>query len=195
MAGMRFNHMELSFAPGTLTKAFRDDVDAFYCDVLGWESLDTEVVGQSCHLLRPDDGQFLLLAEGDDPISSPGYDHLGLLSGDASRGRRCARGLSTVPGEGRAAPNQGIRRSHRSDLQRARLLCEVPPSDLVRRPVHGMAGRVRAHPPLAVHLKERWLTSGEAQRFHPGKNTCSRRTVNKFIWMSRVAQLEFTSAG
>jgi hypothetical protein len=76
---MRFNHMELSFARGTLTQQFRDEVDAFYCDVLGWRSLDTEVVGQLCHLLLPDDGQFILLAEGKEPISSPGYDHLGLL--------------------------------------------------------------------------------------------------------------------
>jgi len=76
---MRFNHMELSFPRGTLTREFRDDVDTFFCDVLGWDSLDTDVVGQSCHLLRPDDGQFLLLAEGIEPISSPGYDHLGLL--------------------------------------------------------------------------------------------------------------------
>jgi hypothetical protein len=58
MPSMRFNHMELSFPRGTLTKKFREDVDAFYCDVLGWDALDTEVVGQSCH---------------------PGYDHLGLL--------------------------------------------------------------------------------------------------------------------
>lgn len=79
MTRMRFNHMELSFPSGMLTQGFRDDVDAFYCGVLGWDSLDTEVVGQSCHLLRPDDGQFILLAEGRDPISSPGYDHLGLL--------------------------------------------------------------------------------------------------------------------
>ena len=79
MTRMRFNHMELSFERGTLTKEFRDEVDAFYCDVLGWTSLDTDVVGQSCHLLWPDDGQFILLAEGDSPISSPGYDHLGLL--------------------------------------------------------------------------------------------------------------------
>ena len=79
MAKMRFNHMELSFPWGTLTKEFREEVDAFYCDVLGWEALDTEVVGQSCHLLRPDDGQFILLAEGKEPMSSPGYDHLGLL--------------------------------------------------------------------------------------------------------------------
>jgi hypothetical protein len=79
MASMRFNHMELSFPVGTLTREFRDDVDAFYCGVLGWDALDTEVVGQSCHLLRPDDGQFILLAEGHEPMSSPGYDHLGLL--------------------------------------------------------------------------------------------------------------------
>jgi hypothetical protein len=81
MANMRFNHMELSFAKGTLTQPFRDEVDSFFCDVLGWRSLDTEVVGQLCHLLLPDDGQFILLAEGKDPISSPGYDHLGLLMG------------------------------------------------------------------------------------------------------------------
>ena len=69
MATMRFNHMELSFPVGTLTQEFRDDVDAFYCDVLGWNALDTEVIGQSCHLLRPDDGQFILLAEGKKPIA------------------------------------------------------------------------------------------------------------------------------
>lgn len=79
MAKMRFNHMELSFARGTLTQQFRDEVDSFYCDVLGWRSLDTEVVGKFCHLLQPDDGQFILLAEAKDPMSSPGYDHLGLL--------------------------------------------------------------------------------------------------------------------
>ena len=79
MAKMRFNHMELSFERGTLSQEFRDEVDAFYCDVLGWRSLDTEVVGQLCHLLLPDDGQFILLAEGKQPMSSPGYDHLGLL--------------------------------------------------------------------------------------------------------------------
>jgi hypothetical protein len=79
MTKMRFNHMELSFPLGTLTQEFRRDVDSFFCGVLGWGSLDTEVVGQSCHLLQPDDGQFILLAEGRDPMSSPGYDHLGLL--------------------------------------------------------------------------------------------------------------------
>jgi len=77
--GMRFNHMELTFAPGTLTDAFRDEVDAFYGSVFGWKALDTEVVGQRCHLLLPDAEQFILLAESEKPMSSPGFDHLGLL--------------------------------------------------------------------------------------------------------------------
>jgi len=76
---MRFNHMELTFPVGTLTEQFREEIDAFYSSVFGWGSLDTEVVGQSCHLLMPDPGQFILLAESDRPMSSPGYDHLGLL--------------------------------------------------------------------------------------------------------------------
>ena len=79
MARMRFNHMELTFEPGTLTPQFRKEVDDFYCGVLGWEALDTVVVNQECHLLRPDDGQFILLAESSKPMASPGYDHLGLL--------------------------------------------------------------------------------------------------------------------
>ena len=76
---MRFNHMELTFARGTLTDDFREEIDAFYGSVLGWSAIDTEVVGQQCHLLLPDSDQFILLAESDKPMSSPGYDHLGLL--------------------------------------------------------------------------------------------------------------------
>jgi hypothetical protein len=76
---MRFNHMELTFPRGTLSAAFREEVDAFYGSVFGWSGLDAEVVGQSCHLLMPDPDQFLLLAESDKPMASPGYDHLGLL--------------------------------------------------------------------------------------------------------------------
>jgi hypothetical protein len=76
---MRFNHMELTFARGTLTEAFRGEVDAFYGSVFGWKATDADVVGQSCHILLPDPDQFILLAESKKPMSSPGYDHLGLL--------------------------------------------------------------------------------------------------------------------
>jgi hypothetical protein len=76
---MRFNHMELTFPIGTLTESYRDEIDAFYSSVFGWKGLDTQVVGQSCHLLLPDPDQFILLAESAKPMASPGYDHLGLL--------------------------------------------------------------------------------------------------------------------
>lgn len=79
---MRFNHMELTFAPDTLDDVFRKEVDAFYGDVFGWKGVDTEVVGQLCHiLLCGDRGDFILLAESNKPMASPGYDHLGLLHG------------------------------------------------------------------------------------------------------------------
>jgi predicted enzyme related to lactoylglutathione lyase len=76
---MRFNHMELTFARGTLDTAKRDDIKRFYGDVLGWNTLDVPLLDQMTYYLSPDDGQFILLAESDRPISSPGYDHLGLL--------------------------------------------------------------------------------------------------------------------
>jgi hypothetical protein len=71
--------MELTFPPGTLDAGFRRDVADFYRELLGWESSDVDIVGQSCHFLRVDDGQFLLLAESERPMQAPGYDHLGLL--------------------------------------------------------------------------------------------------------------------
>ena len=76
---MRFNHMELTFPIGSLTGEFREEIDAFYSSIFGWTALDTEVVGQSCHLLFPDPDHFILLAESTKPMNSPGYDHLGLL--------------------------------------------------------------------------------------------------------------------
>ena len=79
MPTVRFNHMELTFAPGTLDEAYRADVAAFYGGLFGWASSDVDVVGQRCQYLRVDDGQFLLLAESERPMQSPGYDHLGLL--------------------------------------------------------------------------------------------------------------------
>ncbi|MBU3700712.1 MAG: VOC family protein [Acidimicrobiia bacterium] len=78
---MRFNHMELTFAPGTLTEEFRDRVRSFYGEVFGWVCRDTEILGQNALLMLLDERatQFILLAESPEPMSSPGYDHLGLL--------------------------------------------------------------------------------------------------------------------
>jgi hypothetical protein len=75
--------MELTFPVGTLDDVFRKEVDAFYGDVFGWTGVDTEVVGQLCHVMLTADGtgDFILLAESPKPMSSPGYDHLGLLQG------------------------------------------------------------------------------------------------------------------
>jgi hypothetical protein len=82
MPTMRFNHMELTFPAGTLTTDFREEIDAFYGSVFGWIGVDTEVVGQMCHILLSEEAQqFILLAESDKPMQSPGYDHLGLLFG------------------------------------------------------------------------------------------------------------------
>ena len=78
---VRFNHMELTFPPGTLDAEFRRDVAGFYGELFGWESSNVDIVGQNCQFLRVDDGQFLLLAEYERPMQAPGYDHLGLLCG------------------------------------------------------------------------------------------------------------------
>ena len=76
---VRFNHMELTMAPGALDEQARADIDAFYGDVFGWEGKDVPILGQMGHFIRVDDDQFLLLTEQRKHLHSPGYDHLGLL--------------------------------------------------------------------------------------------------------------------
>ena len=76
----RFNHVELTLPPGALAER-RREVAAFYADLFGWESLDVPIVGQLGLLLRtdPETSQFVLVTEQRRHMSSPGYDHLGLL--------------------------------------------------------------------------------------------------------------------
>jgi len=77
---MRFNHMELTLAPGLLAER-RREISAFYGDLFGWESLDVPILEQLGLLLRtdPETSQFILVTEQRKAMSSPGYDHLGLL--------------------------------------------------------------------------------------------------------------------
>jgi hypothetical protein len=76
---MRFNHMELTLPRGTLTSEFREKVDAFCTEVFGWSAIDSDLIGEVCHLLLPGPEQFILLAESDSPTSASACDHLGLL--------------------------------------------------------------------------------------------------------------------
>lgn len=77
---MRFNHMELTVAPGALTRD-REDLRHFFGEVFGFDSLDVPILGQQGLLLRtdPETSQFLLVTEQKKHLHSPGYDHLGFL--------------------------------------------------------------------------------------------------------------------
>jgi hypothetical protein len=68
---MRFDHLEVTFPKGTLTKSFRQDVDEFYCGIFGWTSQEVTVFGGACHRLSVDAGQFIMLAESDFPMAHP----------------------------------------------------------------------------------------------------------------------------
>jgi len=80
MSTPRFNHMELTLPPGELA-AHRPQIAEFYADLFGWEALDVPILKQTGLLLRtdPETSQFILVTEQKIHMSSPGYDHLGLL--------------------------------------------------------------------------------------------------------------------
>jgi hypothetical protein len=75
---LRFNHMELTFPPGSLTEEFCADVGAFYSDVLGFTSDVRPMFQQPSQTLTLPNGDFVLLIEGEQPMQAPGFDHLGI---------------------------------------------------------------------------------------------------------------------
>ena len=80
MSTPRFNHMELTLPKGELTQ-HRAEIADFYGDLFGWAALDVPSLKQTGLLLRtdPETSQFILVTEQRLHMSSPGYDHLGLL--------------------------------------------------------------------------------------------------------------------
>ncbi len=76
----RFNHVELTVPKGALEKS-RDELKAFYADLFDWDALDVPILKQNGLLLRtdPETSQFILVTEQRAHLSSPGFDHLGML--------------------------------------------------------------------------------------------------------------------
>jgi hypothetical protein len=74
---IRFNHMEITFPKGALTPEFLDDVKTFYGDVFGFSCTSGVMFGEQCITMRLGHNDFLLLIEGDDAMTAPGFDHLG----------------------------------------------------------------------------------------------------------------------
>lgn len=80
MTAMRFNHMELTLPPGSLTRD-REAIIAFYSEVFGFNAIDVPLFDSTGLLLSTDAeaSQFLLLMEQEEHLHSPGFDHLGFL--------------------------------------------------------------------------------------------------------------------
>jgi hypothetical protein len=108
---MRFNHLELTLPRDTLTSEFRQEVDTFYGAVFGWSAFDTVVAGQTCHLLQPDPGQFILLVGSDAPMSVNGDEHLGLLQESPDEVDRLLEECERY-----AEKDDRVRVTHREDL-------------------------------------------------------------------------------
>ena len=73
---LRFNHMELTFPPGSLTEEFCAGVAAFYSDLLGFTSEVRPMFHQRSQTLTLPNGDFVLLIEGEHPMQAPVFDHL-----------------------------------------------------------------------------------------------------------------------
>jgi len=74
----RINHLEVSFATGTLA-ALLPDITAFYCDTLGFSQIEIDLFPKPHRFLTSDayGGNFIYLAENAEPMRAGAEDHLG----------------------------------------------------------------------------------------------------------------------
>jgi hypothetical protein len=71
--------MEMTVPVGSLTTTLRKEIDDFYGSIFGWSGFDIDVAGRPCRLLMCGSDQFIQVLESEQPLRSPGSDHLGLL--------------------------------------------------------------------------------------------------------------------
>ena|ERR1700730_13645876 len=98
---VRFQHLELTFAKGALTKDLCAEIDSFWCGVFGWRSDDVEypeLDNLFQHRLHTH-GQTIVLAESPEPMSLP------------------ATPVGMGPGETVAVPHLGIELDTLEDLE------------------------------------------------------------------------------
>src|SRR2546423_14732261 len=134
----RFNHMELTFPRGALDDVTGKEIGDFYGEMFGWAGFDVELFNQRNFLLAGADGvqHFILLAEADKHLDSPGWDHLGVLCDT----REEVDELLERAKRWRDKDDRVVITEFEKDLvqggHRARLLREVPASHPLRRAMH-----------------------------------------------------------
>jgi hypothetical protein len=70
--------MEITFPMGTITPEFCAAIEAFYGDVFGFTFRSEKMFGQQSLTMQAGGSDFILLIEGDQAMSAPGFDHLGI---------------------------------------------------------------------------------------------------------------------
>ena len=70
--------MEITFSKGSLTPEFCDDVSAFYGEVFGFTCNACVMFKQQALEMQLENGDFILLIEGKEAMTAPGFDHLGI---------------------------------------------------------------------------------------------------------------------
>ena len=75
----RFNHLALTLPAAALDEAGRAEIVAFYGDVFGWTEVPALTADRERLVLRVYEmGQFVYILGGDEHLSAPASDHVGI---------------------------------------------------------------------------------------------------------------------
>jgi hypothetical protein len=74
-----FNHVAMTLPPSALDERGREAITAFYGDVFGWTEVPSLTVDRERLVLRVYEmGQFVYILGGDEHLSAPKSDHVGI---------------------------------------------------------------------------------------------------------------------
>lgn len=77
--GQRFTHVALTVSPELFEEAQRAELLSFYAEVFGWrENPDLAIPGERIFLRAPSNAQYLTIRAANEPMSTSGYEHLGV---------------------------------------------------------------------------------------------------------------------
>lgn len=75
----RFTHVALTVASELFEEKRRAELLGFYAAVFGWrENPDLAIPGQRIFLRAPSNAQYITIRASDQPMSTSGYEHLGV---------------------------------------------------------------------------------------------------------------------
>jgi hypothetical protein len=125
--GQRFTHVAVTVPRECFEDEARSELLGFYAEVFGWrENPDLSIPGERIFLCAPSNAQYLTIRASSAPMSTSGYEHLGLALDSESALRAIHARAAALGGRFRGLELGPIRSEYGGRLLTFRLRFRLP---------------------------------------------------------------------